>query len=133
MTTTSLLHYNDCAAEITGDCTCEPPLTTVEEVTRVLVACHVLEFIDADSGWACGCDEDGYLELLTLDAAYKHQADAMLTVLRPLLAQELVESAEIVREFAQSHPITSAEARAIFDGIATSLSLPASKETPDAR
>ena len=53
---------------------------------------------------------------------------AVVAAVRPLLAQELVESAEIVREFAQSRPITSAEAKAIFDGIAASLSRPTSEE-----
>lgn len=91
--TASLLHYNDCTADSGAPCTCEPPLTTVEEVLAVLFACHVLEFIDADSGWACGCDEDGFLELLTLKDAHKHQADATLSVLRPLLAAEALTAA----------------------------------------
>lgn len=55
-------------------------------------------------------------------------ARAVVAAVRPLIAQELVESAEIVREFAQSRPITSTEAKAIFDGIATSLSRPTSEE-----
>jgi len=90
LTPASLLHYKDCAADSGAPCTCEPPLTTVKDVTALLFACHVLEYIDAGSGWACGCDEDGYLELLTLDAAHKHQADATLTVLRPLIAAEVL-------------------------------------------
>jgi hypothetical protein len=94
-TTGSLLHYNDCAADSGAPCTCEPPLTTVEEVAEVLFGCHVLEFIDADTGWACGCDEDGYLELLTLDDARKHQAQAMLAEVTPLIkAQALAEVRE---------------------------------------
>lgn len=92
---TSLLHYNDCTADSGSPCTCEPPLTTVEEVTACLFAIHVLEYIDADSGWACGCDEDGYLELLTLEDAYKHQAEATLAVVAPLIkARALAEVRE---------------------------------------
>lgn len=53
-------------------------------------------------------------------------ARAVVAAVRPLIAMELVESAEIVREFAQSRPITFAEARAIFDGINASLSRPTS-------
>lgn len=87
--TTSLLHYNDCAADSGEPCTCEPPLTTVEEVAGLLFACHETEYIDAETGWACGCDEDGLLELLTLEDVRKHQAADMVAVLTPLLTAEL--------------------------------------------
>jgi hypothetical protein len=60
--------------------------------------------------------------------SFSEDARAVVAAVRPLIAQELVESAEIVREFAQSRPITSAEAEAIFDGIAASLSRPTSEE-----
>jgi hypothetical protein len=59
---------------------------------------------------------------------FADEARAVVAAVRPLIAQELVESAEIVREFAQSRPITTAEAKAIFDGITTSLSRPTSEE-----
>lgn len=62
-------------------------------------------------------------------AAFAVEARAVVAAVRPIIAQELAESAEIIREFAQSHPITSAEARAIFDGVAASLSRPTSEET----
>lgn len=68
--------------------------------------------------WHVGCDEECHAD----------RARAVVAALRPVLAQELVESAEIIREFAQSRPITSAEAKAIFDGIAASLSRPTSEE-----
>jgi len=94
--TVSLLHYNGCSADSGAPCTCEPPLTTVEDVTALLFACHVLEYIDADTGWACGCDEDGYLELPTLQDAHKHQAEAALKDLAPLIkAQALAEVAHL--------------------------------------
>jgi hypothetical protein len=96
---TSLLHYNDCAADSGSPCTCEPPLMTVEDVAGLLFACHEIEYIDAETGYACGCDEDGLLELLTLEAAHKHQADAILAVLRPLIAEEaLRETAKYLHE-----------------------------------
>lgn len=89
MNAASLLHYNNCAADSGEPCTCEPPLTTVEEVAGLLFACHETEYIDAETGWACGCDEDGLLELLTLEDVRKHQAADMVAVLTPLLTAEL--------------------------------------------
>jgi hypothetical protein len=103
-TTKSLLHYNECAADSGAHCTCEPPLTTIEEVTALLFACHVLEFIDAEAGWACGCDEDGFLELLTLEDAHKHQAEAALAVVAPLIkADAYSEAAGDLDAFASYH------------------------------
>lgn len=63
---------------------------------------------------------------------FADEARAVVAAVEPIIAKKLVESADLVYQFAQSRPVTSAEARAIFDGIATALSLPASKETPDA-
>jgi len=62
---------------------------------------------------------------------FADEARAVVAAVRPLIAKELVEAAEIIREFAQSRPITSAEARAIFDGINASLSRPTSGENRD--
>jgi hypothetical protein len=87
----SLLHYNDCEADSGAPCTCEPRLTTVEEVAAVLFACHEIEYIDAETGWACGCDEDGYLVLQNEADARKHQAEATLAALTPLIAAETLD------------------------------------------
>ncbi len=61
-------------------------------------------------------------------ADHADEARAVVAAVRPLIAKELVDSAEIIYQFAQSRPVTSAEAKAIFDGIATSLSRPTSEE-----
>lgn len=89
--TSSLVHYNECTGHLGEPCVCEPPLTTVDEVAALMFACHELEYIDAETGWACGCDEDGFLELSTLDDARTHQAEATMAILRPLLAAEFYE------------------------------------------
>jgi hypothetical protein len=107
MSTESLLHYNECAADSGAPCTCEPPLTTVEEVAAVLFGCHVLEFIDAETGWACGCDEDGYLELLTLEVARKHQAESMVAAVAPVLN---VQSFQVAARLLRGHGLDEAAA-----------------------
>lgn len=61
-------------------------------------------------------------------AAFEGEARTVVAAVKPLIAQELAESAEVIYRFAESRPITSAEARAIFDGIAAALSRPTSEE-----
>ena len=93
------------------------PLTEAEQAAARALAG------DFECTWHIGCDEECRADM----------ARAVVAAVEPIIAKKLVESADLVYQFAQSRPVTSAEARAIFDGIATSLSLPASKETPDER
>lgn len=63
---------------------------------------------------------------------FADEARAVVAAVEPLIAKKLTDSADLVYQFAQSRPVTSAEARAIFDGIAAALSRPTAEETPDA-
>jgi hypothetical protein len=67
--------------------------------------------------WHVGCDEECHAD----------RARAVVAAVEPLIAKQLVESAETVYQFVQSHPMTSAEAKAIFADLAA-LSRPTSEE-----
>lgn len=103
----------------------------VEPVARVLDV-HQIEYVDAEVGFECGCNEDGHLgALLTLSDAHAHQAAAVLAAVDatsggptadpslPIpggVTDPLVVSVTLVRDALSDATIVGAAARTILRG-----------------
>jgi hypothetical protein len=55
----------------------QPTIPRTDAVMDVLEI-HQIEFIDDETGWACGCDEDGVMHLPQRSDALRHQAEQIL-------------------------------------------------------